>query len=109
MVKPVGGRGIKAPYKTTHVRVPIPVKHEVERLIEQFRNQGEHPNKMIIKTITYGFTKNLENYQSQRLGITAELDHTDDWDTVLESLKFLVHNELEIKPAPKAPESTISK
>ena len=37
MSKPVGGRGNKAPYETTHVRVPMPIKSEIERLIEGFR------------------------------------------------------------------------
>jgi hypothetical protein len=37
MSKPIGGRGNKAPYETTHVRVPTPIKSEVERLIEEFR------------------------------------------------------------------------
>jgi hypothetical protein len=37
MSKPVGGRGNKAPYETTHVRVPMPIKSEIERLIEEFR------------------------------------------------------------------------
>jgi len=37
MSKPVGGRGNKAPYETTHVRVPVPIKPEIERLIEEFR------------------------------------------------------------------------
>ncbi len=41
MVKPVGGRGVKAPYETTHVRVPEPIKPQVERLIEQFRSGGD--------------------------------------------------------------------
>jgi hypothetical protein len=38
MNKPVGGRGIKAPYETTHVRVPVPIKPNVERFIEDFKN-----------------------------------------------------------------------
>lgn len=37
MSKPVGGRGQKAPYETTHVRVPVPIKPDVERLIDQFK------------------------------------------------------------------------
>lgn len=41
MVKPVGGRGNKAPYETTHIRVPVPIKSEVERLIERFREGGD--------------------------------------------------------------------
>jgi hypothetical protein len=47
MSKPVGGRGNKAPYETTHVRVPTPIKPEIERLIEEFREgrtqQQENP------------------------------------------------------------------
>ena len=37
MVKPVGGRGKKAPYETTHVRVPVPIKPQVDELIECYR------------------------------------------------------------------------
>jgi hypothetical protein len=32
-----GGRGNKAPYESTHVRVPTPIKPAVEALIERFR------------------------------------------------------------------------
>lgn len=38
MVKPKGGRGVSAPYKTTHVRVPVPLKDEVSNLIEAWHN-----------------------------------------------------------------------
>ena len=37
MNKPKGGRGIQAPYETTHVRVPVPLKKEIENFIEQYR------------------------------------------------------------------------
>ena len=37
MSKHLGGRGNKAPYETTHVRVPVPIKVEIERLIDEFR------------------------------------------------------------------------
>lgn len=47
-MKPVGGRGKTAPYISTHVRVPIPVKHIVELVIERYRERLErqkiHPN-----------------------------------------------------------------
>lgn len=39
MPKPVGGRGKKAPYESTFVRVPIPVKKHVEQLVAFYRNQ----------------------------------------------------------------------
>lgn len=46
MVKPVGGRGIKAPYESTHVRVPVPIKAKVQALIDEFReSQIEQPKK----------------------------------------------------------------
>jgi hypothetical protein len=38
MPKPVGGRGHKAPYETTHMRIPVPVKEKVEQIIEEFRS-----------------------------------------------------------------------
>lgn len=37
MNKPRGGRGIKAPYETTHLRIPIPIKPEIEKLIDNYR------------------------------------------------------------------------
>lgn len=40
MNKPVGGRGYKAPYTTTHVRVPTDIKPEVEALIDNYRNKA---------------------------------------------------------------------
>jgi hypothetical protein len=47
MVGRAGGRGRKAPYTTTHVRVPEPIKREVEWLIAMFHdsslNSAENP------------------------------------------------------------------
>ena len=37
MPKPVGGRGRKAPYQTTTVRIPVDIKHQVDLLVAQFR------------------------------------------------------------------------
>jgi predicted RNase H-like nuclease (RuvC/YqgF family) len=48
MSKPIGGRGNKAPYKSTHVRVPIPIKSEVQALIDGFRERySEQPKKVL--------------------------------------------------------------
>lgn len=38
MSKPLGGRGVKAPYETKLVRVPIPIVPRVEQIIEDYRN-----------------------------------------------------------------------
>ena len=40
MNKPIGGRGKKAPYETTHVRIPVDLKSQVELLVEEFRDNG---------------------------------------------------------------------
>lgn len=40
MDKPIGGRGKKAPYETTHVRIPVDLKPQVELLIKEFRDNG---------------------------------------------------------------------
>lgn len=48
MVKPVGGRGNKAPYESTHVRVPVPIKSQVQALIDEFREgQNQQPTKAL--------------------------------------------------------------
>ena len=41
MPKPVGGRGRKNKYETTHVRVPKPIKDQVESLISRFHDEGQ--------------------------------------------------------------------
>jgi hypothetical protein len=33
-----GGRGLKAPYETTHVRVPVPIKEKVQKIIDDYKN-----------------------------------------------------------------------
>ena len=37
-----GGRGAKAPYETTHVRIPTPIKERVEELSEAFKQGKLH-------------------------------------------------------------------
>lgn len=37
MNKPKGGRGKVAPYESTHVRVPLPIKPKVDRMVEEYR------------------------------------------------------------------------
>ena len=39
MTKPVGGRGLTAPYVTTHVRIPVDIKPQVEVLVSNYRNE----------------------------------------------------------------------
>jgi hypothetical protein len=41
MVKPVGGRGHTAPYKTMVIRIPIDLQERVEEIVEKFRDDLE--------------------------------------------------------------------
>jgi hypothetical protein len=49
---------------------------------------------MQVKTISYGRTKNLGNYQSERLDVTAELSDGEDETTAFEQLKTWVAQRL---------------
>lgn len=51
MSKPTGGRGIKAPYETTHIRVPVPIKSDVQRLIDRFRDGGDSRTENPLTTL----------------------------------------------------------
>ena len=33
-----GGRGVKAPYESTHVRIPLPIKDKVEALSKAYKD-----------------------------------------------------------------------
>lgn len=37
MVKPVGGRGKKAPYKTKTIRIPVELEDQINALIDEYR------------------------------------------------------------------------
>ena len=42
MVKPVGGRGHKAPYTTMVIRIPVDLQERVEVMVEKFRDDLEN-------------------------------------------------------------------
>lgn len=49
---------------------------------------------MEIKTISYGLTKNLGNYQSARLDLSVEIKEGENWDNELRQLKILVAEQI---------------
>lgn len=53
-MKPVGGRGKKAPYETVQMRVPIPIKPKVEQLIQNYRDE-------ILASESKSRTQNMQN------------------------------------------------
>ncbi|MDJ0716942.1 MAG: DnaJ domain-containing protein [Prochloraceae cyanobacterium] len=44
--KPKGGKGKRANYSTTIVRIPVPIKKQVEELIEKFHRENEEYMKL---------------------------------------------------------------
>jgi predicted transcriptional regulator len=40
MSKPVGGRGHKAPYQTTTIRIPVDVKEQVDEIVNRFHSSN---------------------------------------------------------------------
>jgi hypothetical protein len=55
--KPKGGRGLKAPYETITVRIPLPIKETVDKLSDDFRESQIVPliheiNKIESSTIS---------------------------------------------------------
>lgn len=50
---------------------------------------------MRISTVSYGFTKNLGNFQSQRVDCTVELQDDEDPDTALELAVAFVEEALD--------------
>jgi hypothetical protein len=68
MTKPVGGRGIKAPYQTRVVRVPEPVVEQIQAIIDAYRVGGEEATD---KPVT-GYNKPVTGYELIR-------DEIDEW------------------------------
>ena len=83
MTVPKGGRGKKAPYETTQMRVPVPIKDQVSRLIAKFR--GEILNDLKTDKNLFESVDNtqlsleLENLKSeiQNLKTTLEISEAE--------------------------------
>lgn len=59
---------------------------------------------MKIQTITYQRVKNLGNYESERMEMTAQVDEDDDPNLVALTLKSMVAKELNVEPTANAKE-----
>lgn len=71
-----GGRGVKAPYESTHVRVPVPIKEKVEALVEAYKNgaSDDSENKvMSLDDAVEVSQKILKQKKSARISLAALL------------------------------------
>jgi hypothetical protein len=62
-----GGRGHKAPYATTHVRVPVPMKAFVEKYINKFREEVETGQIIIEDGFIYSQPKLVKSVEEWML------------------------------------------
>jgi len=69
-----GGRGKKAPYETTHVRIPKEIKSLVDRITTNYRELYDQPEAMA--RIISSLTSILENQKPvndfNEIGLTQE-------------------------------------
>lgn len=42
----LGGRGNKAPYETTHIRVPLPLKEIIQELVDNYKSTNHVPDNI---------------------------------------------------------------
>jgi len=70
-----GGRGVKAPYESTHVRVPMPIKHEVEALIQSYKDGCVQPKVdfLSLDEATKAAKEILKNKKSARVSLQSLL------------------------------------
>lgn len=91
MNKPIGGRGKKAPYATTHIRIPVPIKEQVENLINDYRLMvidGIMPSddtgisledaKELSKKLLKSRTKNIESHAKLLTAIYGQAVTVED-------------------------------
>lgn len=84
--KQIGGRGKKAPYETTHVRIPVDLKSQVEILVEDYRNN----HYKIVENDSQEFTNSsllnsdkliqsmIEKFKENNLFIVDKSSNTSD-------------------------------
>ena len=67
-----GGRGVKAPYTTTHVRVPEPIKARVEAMSQAFKD-GELSEPISFDEAVEMAQKILKQKKSAKVSIQSLL------------------------------------
>jgi len=74
MTIPKGGRGKKAPYETTQMRVPVPIKDQVNSLIAKFRGEVLDDNNLIEPVNNTHLSLELKSLQSEIQNLKTALE-----------------------------------
>lgn len=77
MATPKGGRGKKAPYRTQQMRVPVPIKDQVNILISKFRNGIFENLETDEKDINLTLSPELKKLQDEIEDLKAALEESD--------------------------------
>jgi flagellar biosynthesis chaperone FliJ len=94
MTKPVGGRGKKAPYETQQMRVPVPIKDRVNKLITKFRDGTlELDENLVSNTESLSEIKALQD-EIQNLKTALESNETEkqNLNTALQDANQRINN-----------------
>ena len=67
-----GGRGVKAPWTTTHVRIPEPIKDRVQALSEAFKS-GEMNEPMTLEEAIETAQKIMKQKKSAKVSMQSLL------------------------------------
>jgi hypothetical protein len=70
-----GGRGAKAPYETTHVRIPVDIKDQVEKLSNDYKLGiiGESKNPIPLEDAIEAAKKILKQKKSATVSLKSLL------------------------------------
>lgn len=99
MNKPIGGRGKKAPYETTHVRIPVDLKPQVELLVEKFRDNGcvvdnEVPDRLLANSDNF-IQKMIEEFKKENLFIAQQINENSG-NNVTNSVNLNLEQSIEL-------------
>ena len=74
MTTPKGGRGKKAPYETTQMRVPVPIKDQVNSLIAKFRGEVLDDDNLLEPVNNKPLSLELESLQIEMQNLKTALE-----------------------------------
>jgi deoxyribodipyrimidine photolyase-like uncharacterized protein len=99
MDKPIGGRGKKAPYETTHVRIPVDLKAQVEKLVEEFRDNGFTTSTETIQKLPVNsddfMEKMIQEFKNNNLFIIQESNEVSH-DILMNALNLNLEQSIEL-------------
>lgn len=99
MSKPIGGRGNKAPYETTHVRIPVDLKPQVESLVQEFRDNGCVVKDNAVKNSSANsddfMHKMIQEFKDNNLFIIQESNEISH-DTLMNELNLKLEDSIKL-------------